>query len=389
MGAALYVCVDEYFLPIGSCTGNQAVIWACFLFFVLLIMFLLISGPPKNKIDYGAHIYAFTNIWSITSSGALAIRLYNLYFVFDNVYEQLIIAVLATTGFILSLFDEEPVAIYYVSVTCLTTFYYFTSPIFLKTSTPKRVGIFLLIDCIVAISVSLIIFNSQPYANYIVIIASSIPRIVMYIYRDVQKIAKQEVKLNEMVIDRFRLVFYLISLLFIWTIFTYIFRFLAVLTRKNKNPVNYLPSYMFCGVILLCFLAFFLEKMGALLSYGILITLGLILRDYNNEKEYAIYFFEFFCFWVVCVPIWFEVNTYFPVIFSITSLYGVITSTFGSFKQASNFWGKAQYILHFFDFGGRGFSIFFILPLVAFGIWLLMVYGYQYFQSLIGQFISF
>jgi hypothetical protein len=79
----------------------------------------------------------------------------------------------------------------------------------------------------------------------------------------------------------------------------------------------------------------------------------------------------------------------FPIVFVSTALYGIVLVAFGSFQKAKNVWARSQYSLHFFDFCGKGFFIFFILPLVAFGVFLLFTYGYQYFASLIGRFISF
>jgi hypothetical protein len=140
----------------------------------------------------------------------------------------------------------------------------------------------------------------------------------------------------------------------------------------------------------LCVLAGLAEKMGALLAYGITLTIGLLYRDYySDQKDYILYFFELFLFWVACVPVWFEARYYFPIVFISTALYGMIIVLFGSFHNANVYWKKSQYALHFFDFATKGFALGFVLPLVGFGVWLLLTYGYQYFSTLIGRFISF
>lgn len=398
-------CLSEYFLPVGSCTGSMAVFFACFFLFVVMLAFLLIVGPPKNKVDYGAFIYAFSNIISMVSSSALAIRLYALYFVFDSIYEQGAIAVLGTTGFIMSFVAEEATVIYYVCVVSLTTFYYF---VFTQS---KKVGVYLFIDLGVCIAVAIIVFNDQPYANYIVIIASSFPRILMYFVHEAQKIMENKPEITETFIDRIRFTCYLIAIAISWTVFTYPFRFIAVLTA-TKTP-KYFYYYYFVCLVVLFVLAGVAEKLGALIAYGIAMTLGLLYRDFlfekeikrdfftkskedlewkdtnPNAKDWVLYFFEFVCFWTVCVPVYFEANIYFPLMLVMTALYGTLIVLFGSLHNAQSYWKKSQYGLHFCDFLTKGFALGAVLPLVAYSLWLLFMYGYQYFSTLIGQFISF
>lgn len=377
--------MDEFFLPPGSCTGNQGVFWYCFFFFVFLVVFALIMGPLKNRVDYGAIVYSFTNIISINSAASLSIRIYNLYFIFDNVYEQLVVAFLGTVGFILAWVDEEPTVTFYVCVVTLTNFYYFV------TNTHKKMGVFLLIDQAVAIAVAVIIFNRQPYAEYIVFIASSIPRIMMYIYREGKKIADQELIISQSFVDRFRLACYLISWLAIATVFTYPFRFLAVIVRAVEKPAKFFEWYVFMGVVLLAVLAGLAEKMGSLIAYGMLVTLGLIYRDYvfDNPHDYVFYLFEFLFFWIVCVPIFFEANTFFPVLFLFTSFYGVALVGFGGVMAVKDYWEKSELILHFTEFSLKGYSLGFVMTMTGGGCIFLALYGYQYFASLIGQWISF
>jgi len=247
------------------------------------------------------------------------------------------------------------------------------------------------IDLGVCIAVAIIVFNDQPYANYIVIIASSLPRIIMYFFHEGQKIADNKFEVTETFIDRFRFTSYLIAIGISWTVFTYPFRFIAVIIQKNEKPVRYFWPYCVLSLLLLFLLAGLAQKMGALIAYGITMSLGLLWRDFiiDNPKDWGLYFFEFLCFWVVCVPVFFEANTFFPLMLVITALYGIIIVLFGSFRNAKTYWEKSQYGLHFFDFCTKGFALGFVLPVVGYSLWLLFMYGYQYFSSLIGQFISF
>jgi hypothetical protein len=359
------------------------VFWYCFFVFLVLVVFMLIAGPPKNKIDFGAIVYAFSNTLAMTSSSTLAIRIYNLYFVFDSVYEQITIAILGTTGFVLSFFEEEPVVIYYIAIVSVTTLYYF---LYYQR---KHIGVLLFLDMVVATACGVIVLSKQPYANYIVIIASSIPRIFLYVYREGTKIANKKFEISERFVNRFRLACYLICWGTCWNVFTYMFRFLGVILRKNEKPIRFFHWYVLIGFLLLLVLAATAQSLGSLLAYGILITIGLVWRDWNQKKDYAFLFFEIFCFWTVCVPIWFETR-FFPLLFIITSLYSVGIIVFGKGEEdAVSYWGKSQYLLHFTDVSIKYFAIVFTLVLVGGGVAFGIVYGYQYFANLIGQFISF
>jgi hypothetical protein len=378
-------CVDEYFLPEGSCTGNISVFWASLLFFIILIIFTLIVGPAKNIVDYGAHIYAFSNIFATNSPSCLSLRLYALFFVFDHPFEQLLILFLATIGIILSIFDEETVVTYYVCVTSITTVYYF----FKKTK--KQVGVFLLIDCGVAISSAFIILNDIAYANYIVIIASSLPRILIYGYREFKKIITLKNKfVTESFIDRLRLASYILSWVFIVTVFTYPLRLFGVLIKPSfTHYPKYFYSILFVEIVILLILASNGLQLVCLITYGVLVPFTLLYRDLKNKKDYALYFLEFFCFWVVCVPLYFE-TTYFPLLFFITSIYGVVVSAVGVYKFSKiTSWENAEYGLHFFDSCGKTFTLTFGLIMLGFGLWLGFLYGYVFFSNLIGRFISF